>query len=129
MHDLPTGSQLLASARAVLVDKLMPLLPPEHRLEALLVSNCLAIAAREAAAAAAPAQAVDGWLRRLYGKGEPDPWRRFAGDLRVGAFADAPDREAEARAVLWHLTIAKLRLANPRFLTANGFVQRDRPGD
>jgi hypothetical protein len=157
MHDLPMGPQLLALARGVLLAKLMPLLPPAARLDALLVGNCLAIAAREAAAAAAPAQAIDDELRGFYAgnlareptsppdparspapaaaarceaaAGEPDLWRRFAGDLRVGAFTDAPLREAAARAVLWRLTIAKLRLANPRFLAANGFAQGDRPGD
>jgi hypothetical protein len=132
MHDLPTGLQLLALARAVLLEELMPLLPPERRFEALLVGNCLAIAAREAAAATAPARALDGALRSFYGErspacseGEADLWRRFAGDLRRGAFANSPDREAQARALLWRLTVAKLRLANPRFLAANG----DRPGD
>jgi hypothetical protein len=135
MHDLPTGPQLLALARAVLLEELMPLLPEERRFDALLVGNCMAIAAREAAAAAAPAPAIDGAVCSLYGAaapqtaargetdtGEPDLWRRFAKDLRVGAFADSPDREAQARVVLWRLTIAKLRLANPRFLAANGFA-------
>jgi hypothetical protein len=156
MHDLPTGSQLLVSARTVLLEELMPLLPPEHRFDAVLVANCLAIAAREAVAAPAPAQFIDAALRSLYGKcapapatrhdrvsvcdtaateatarceGGPDLWRRFAADLRVGAFADSPGRDAQARAVLWRLTIAKLRLANPRFLAANGFARGDRPGD
>jgi hypothetical protein len=159
MHDLPTGSQLLALGRAVLLEALMPLLPPERRFDALLVGNCLAIAAREAAAAAGPGHAIDNELRGLYGErsaephlfadrastcdsappqvtvrsearvDEPDLWRRFAQDLRVGAFANSPGREAQARAVLWQLTIAKLRLANPRFLAANGFASGDRPGD
>jgi hypothetical protein len=159
MRDLPTGAQLLGLARAVLLHELMPLLPQERRFDALLVGNCLAIAAREAAAASRPTQALDSELRSFYGErplerdtladraplsgavapeatargeagaGEPHLWRRFAGELRVGAFADSPDREAQARAVLWRLTIAKLRLANPRFLAANGFTPGDRPGD
>jgi hypothetical protein len=159
MRDLPTGSQLLALARTLLLEELMPLLPPERRFDALLVGNCLGIAAREAAAGAAPAQAIDRELQSLYGKGPPEPatradrasisdaaapkatarceagagepdlWRRFAADLRVGAFANSPDREAQACAVLWRLTIAKLRLANPRFLAANGFARGDWPGD
>ena|SRR5215831_16237429 len=137
MHDLPTGSQLLALARAVLLEELMPLLPSERRLDALLVGNCLAIAAREAAAGTGPMQAIDTELRDLYEAaagcasvaGEPDLWRRFADDLRVGLFGNSPDCEARARAVLWRLTIAKLRLANPRFLAANGFDRGNRPGD
>jgi hypothetical protein len=135
MHDLPTGSQLLALARAVLLEELMPLLPSERRLDALLIGNCLAIAAREAAAGAGPMPAIDAELRSLYEAAagcEPvagDLWRRFAGDLRVGFFANSPDCEARARAVLWRLSIAKLRLANPRFLAANGVGRGNRPGD
>ncbi len=48
MHDLPDGPALLALARDVLLNDLMPLLPPERRLEARLVANCMAIAEREA---------------------------------------------------------------------------------
>jgi hypothetical protein len=157
MHDLPTGPQLLALARAVLLEELMPLLPQEHRFDALLIGNCLAIVGREAAAAGGPAPAIDSGLRSFYGErppapatrlapavpgdtappvaagspagaGEPDLWRRFAEDLRAGAFAGARDRDAQARTILWRLTIAKLRLANPRFLAANGFAGGDRPG-
>ena len=38
-------------------------------------------------------------------------------------FAPEPSKasERQARDILWRLTIAKLRLANPRFLAANGF--------
>jgi hypothetical protein len=47
---------------------------------------------------------------------------RLARELRIGAFENSPEREARARAILWRLTIARLRLANPRFLAANGFA-------
>jgi hypothetical protein len=49
-------------------------------------------------------------------------WRRFAGDLRIGAFVNSAERERAARTILWRLTIAKLRLANPRFIDANGIA-------
>jgi hypothetical protein len=54
------------------------------------------------------------------GRGSTDFWRRLARELRIGAFENSPERESRARAMLWRLTIAKLRLANPRFLVANG---------
>jgi hypothetical protein len=41
--------------------------------------------------------------------------------LRNGAFETSPSRETAARAILWRLTIGKLREANPHFLAANGF--------
>lgn len=50
-----------------------------------------------------------------------DLLRRFARELRIGGFENSPERAVLARAILWRLTIAKLRLANPRFLAANGF--------
>ncbi|HVH73648.1 MAG TPA: DUF6285 domain-containing protein [Stellaceae bacterium] len=53
-------------------------------------------------------------------------WRRFAVDLRQGAFDDDDECGHAARAILWRLTLAKLRRANPRFLAANGFSEEPR---
>jgi hypothetical protein len=155
MRDLPEAPALLALARDVLLNDLLPLLPPERRLEALLVANCMAIAEREAVGAEA-AETIVHELERLYVSEGPSPsrfagpslsrsagegaersdagegkggdgavaelLRRFACELRIGAFEKSPDREARARAILWALTIARLRLANPRFLAANGLA-------
>ena len=49
--------------------------------------------------------------------------RRFAGDLRNGAFETSGPRERAARAILWRMTIARLRVGNPDFLAANGFAR------
>jgi aminoglycoside phosphotransferase (APT) family kinase protein len=49
-------------------------------------------------------------------------WRRFARDLRIGAFESLQWNDSQARAILWRLTIAKLRLANPKFVDANGLA-------
>jgi Domain of unknown function (DUF6285) len=142
MHDLPRGAALLALAREVMVNNLMPLLPPERRLDALLVANCMAIAEREAAIEEGPWLAIHREMEMLSGPLSPvfspcgesegraqregevaaDLLLRLARELRIGAFENSPDREARARAILWRLTIAKLRLANPKFLTANGFA-------
>ncbi len=48
--------------------------------------------------------------------------RRFACELRNGAFENSPNHDTRARAILWRMTIARLRLANPKFLAANGFA-------
>jgi aminoglycoside phosphotransferase (APT) family kinase protein len=144
VYDLPRGPNLLALARDVLVSDLLPLLPAERHLDARLVANCIAIAEREAEHGRHAAEAAAHELAALY---EPltDPansgdhaqgasrgdrgedgheallLRRFACELRIGGFENSPERAADARAILWRLTIAKLRLANPRFLAANGF--------
>ncbi len=150
MHDLPRGAALLALARDVLVNDLLPLLPQERRLDALLVANCMAIAARETeaegrtepllrelellyygAALTHPAplsrnagEGADPWttIRGEAGEGAAQSLCWFARELRIGAFENSPEREALARAILWRMTIARLRLANPRFLAASGFA-------
>jgi Domain of unknown function (DUF6285) len=118
MRDLPSGAALLALGRDILLHELAPLLPEERRPEALLVARCMAIAEREAATEEAPACE----LRVLYGSDqEPaELLRRFARDLRIGAFEDREAAERAARAVLWRLTIKRLRRSNPQFLAANG---------
>ncbi|MGC2202480.1 MAG: DUF6285 domain-containing protein [Stellaceae bacterium] len=136
MRDLPTGPELLALARDILLNDLLPLLPQESQLDARLVANSIAIAEREARAGDRTWQEVTQQLEALYSaipQSDPlhcggvggnlensDLLRRLAHDLRAGAFEDSPSHEGEARLVLWRLTIAKLRRANPRFLTANG---------
>src|SRR6266513_6027811 len=119
MRDLPTGPALLTLARDVLLHDLLPQLPQEAHLDARLVANSIAIAEREALAGEEPAQEILGEVQKLYG--EPGKERRgllarLARDLRVGAFESSEPREHHARQILWRLTIAKLRSANPRFL-------------
>jgi Domain of unknown function (DUF6285) len=120
MPDLPTGQSLLALARDVLLNDLMPLLPEEARLDARLVANSMAIAEREAAAGEEPAQEIIRELEKLYGDREQELLRRFAHDIRAGHFEKSELNEGYVREILWQLTIAKLRSANPRFLNANG---------
>ena len=124
MRDLPSGSALLALARDVLISELMPLLPEECRPDALLVAKCMAIAQQEAEAPTEEGRAILREIEVLCGQGV-DPWRRFAYDLRVGAFEGSEPHDRAARAVLWRQTVAKLRQSNPEFLAANGF---DQPG-
>jgi aminoglycoside phosphotransferase (APT) family kinase protein len=142
MREAPSGPALLALAGDVLQQELVPLLPPERQDEARLVAAAIALGARDAAAADAPFAAILRDLRRFYAaapfcggaKGGEDPrngrakggtgglLRRFADDLRRGAFACQPARERDARALLWRLTLAKLQTGNPQFLAANGFA-------
>jgi hypothetical protein len=124
MRDVPTGPELLALARDVLLNELLPLLPEQHRLDARLVANSMAIAEREAVIGASPTQ--QHILREVEAvcgtaEGEGDALARLALDLRAGAFESCAPRDRRARAILWRLTIFKLRQANPRFLAANGF--------
>ena len=137
MGDLPTAPALLALARDVRLTELLPLLPQEAHLDARLVANGMAIAEREATVGNEPHAAILRELRRLYSDHpQADPaqngeveveteefglLRRFAQDLRSGAFDKSEPHSRRARDILWQLTIVRLRLANPRFLNANGF--------
>lgn len=47
MRDRPTGDELLDTARQVLRDELMPALPADKRMAALMMANALSIAARQ----------------------------------------------------------------------------------
>jgi hypothetical protein len=99
----------------------------------------MSIAEREAEAGEAPAREIAAMLEDLYGQDingppasrrlggrdasapENDLPRRFAAELRVGAFDRCDSRGRKARAILWRLTILKLREGNPWFLAENGF--------
>jgi hypothetical protein len=119
MRDLPSSLDLLGLARALLLGELAPLLPPERRRDAHLIATVMAMVAREAAG--------EGWdeeiarlLSNFYGEAAETALARFAADLRNGAFETSPSRASAARAILWRLTIDKLREGNPHFLAANG---------
>jgi Domain of unknown function (DUF6285) len=139
MRDLPRSLELLALARELLLDKLMPLLPPERRRDAHLIATAMAIASREAIAGEGWQQEIVKLIGEFYetlgsfpsapGEEERDCLTRFAADLRNGAFETSPSRAAAARAILWRLTIEKLREGNPHFLVANevGEPNENRP--
>jgi hypothetical protein len=126
MRDLPASPDLLALACELLLDELLPLLPPERARDAHLIATSKAIATRAAAG--------EGWQQQIAERlnefyGENGSLARFAADLRNGAFETSPSRESAARAILWRLTIAKLREGNPHFLAANGFRSTDRKSE
>jgi aminoglycoside phosphotransferase (APT) family kinase protein len=125
IRDLPGGAGLLALGRELLLDRILPLLPPERHRELRLVATALAIAERETVAGDAPAREIAALLEDFYGRdsgvAETGLLRRLAAELRAGAFDRCDSRGQKARAILWRLTILKLREGNPGFLAANGF--------
>ncbi len=120
MRDLPSGTALLALGRD-LIDQLLPLLPPERHRELRLVATAMAIAEREAIGGDAPMRDLLERLVEFYGDSDDTLLRRLACDLRAGAFDACEKRGRAARAILWELTMMKLREGNPLFLAENGF--------
>ena len=100
------------------MNELVPRLPEERRTDALPIARCMAIAEREAKTGTTPEHE----FRVLYGAGTDtdELLHRFARELRIGAFENSPDRVFRARAILWQLTVARLRQSNPEFLATNG---------
>ena len=121
MRDLPPAGELAELARRLLLDELTPLLPEERRRDAHLVATVLAMLRREQAAGDGPACEVAALLHAFYREGDAS-LARLAADLRRGEFETSLSRERAARAILWRLTILKLREANPQFLAAHGIV-------
>ena len=129
MRDLPTGLDLVVLARRLLLEEILPLVPEERRPDLHLAATSMAIAVREAANGDGPLREIRDLLIELYGEAAPhDLLARFAGDLRKGEFETSGSRERAARAILWRLTILKLREGNPQFLAAHGIAQTDRSG-
>jgi len=129
MRDRPDGASLLDFARTALLRDLAPLLPAERQHEATLIARAMAIAAREAAAGAAPLVACHAALAELYGEGDLDTLlRRLAAAIRAGAY-DAPDETREpVRRLLWAITLQKLSESNPEYLAASGVRQATQNG-
>ena len=136
-RDLPSGLELAELGRRLLLEELIPLLPPERHREGHLVATAIAIAARESMVRETSGQELLGQLAKFYGSGprasrpplcgrdgrSPDEsLRRFALDLRNGAFETCPSQECAARVILWRIAIARLREANPYFLATHGFA-------
>ncbi len=121
MRDLPSGIALLALGRELLLDGLLPLVPPERQRELRLVATAMAIAERETLAGDAPADDIMERLVEFYGGPDDALLHRLAADLREGAFTTCEMRGRAARAILWRLTMMKLREGNPQFLAENGF--------
>ena len=126
MNDRPDATELLAIARATLLDKLLPRLPEELRYDALMIANAMAIASREHAAGDTAAQAELARLRELFSeRSKPasgaaletalaDYNRRLAAEIRAGRFDDK--RRAALLLHLAQTAVDELAISNPRAL-------------
>jgi len=129
MSDIPDASNLLATAREVLVKDFLPVLPDELRHAALMIANAMAISAREYRQGEEALRAETARLRVLLesagpaatGPGAPqdtDPValrRLLVAAIRAGAFDDPPRNAA----LVDHLTRSSAdwtTISNPKAL-------------
>jgi len=123
MRERPDGRELLAAARRVLREKLLPAVDPSLRHDLLMAVNAISIAERGLALGTAPLFEERRRLTEILGDDAGDlveANRRLAAMVRAGE-AD-PGRPARA-AVLDHLrAVGRDRLAesNPRVLERSG---------
>lgn len=103
----PLPPDLLATARDVLLNELLPALPPGKALAARMVANAIAIATR---AAAEPAWEDDALARMAGGP------CAFAAAIREGRFDPGTAGHAEAAALLDDITRARCTVSAPRAL-------------
>lgn len=115
MRELPTGPDLLAIAREVLLAELLPHLPEGQVLAARMIANAMAIAGREAAQDPSWQQEALARMRSLAGE-VADPLREFAAAIRAGRFDPGTPRHAQAAALLRDITRARCSVSAPRAL-------------
>ncbi len=127
--DIADAPALLAEARRLLLEELLALLPPERRVDALMIANAVGMAQRTLAAGDRPLRDALGRIAALYGEDAPAAEtlddveralagleRRLAADVRAGRFDD-PARRARLVAHLEATTRARLAISNPKFLS------------
>lgn len=133
MQDQPNIENLLRVARRSVLNCFVDHLPNELRLDALIVANIMAIAAREAEYGDTPLHEEFVRLAILYGEAplpETVPAdvmsaidrlsHRLALDLRHGVFEQDSRRLDKVKAHLIETTLQKLRVNNPKYLKAEG---------
>jgi hypothetical protein len=121
MRDRPAGADLLAIARETLLREVLPGLPEERKIAALMVARAIEIVQRETAAGDDATRAAANAIAALYGEAPPAgelaaSWRalatRLARDLRAGTL-DARQRAAAWDALFAHAD-GRLADSNPR---------------
>ncbi len=110
LREEPLAPDLLAIAREVLLNDLLPALPSEKAFAARMVANAMAIAVREAT--------QDDWEPAMLSRmaalaGGPGA---FAASIREGRFDPGTPRHREAAALLDDLTRARCAVSAPKAL-------------
>lgn len=116
MRERPDGADLLVIAREVLKNELLPLLPKDRQVDALMIANAMGIAERQLRNGDAPAREEQKALGELLQQDGSlsELNRAFARAIRAGGM----DANLQARQLLWEATLARVRESAPRALAA-----------
>ena len=132
MLNPPPGHEILASARALLLDDLLPALPPEQARKLRMIADAMGIAERELHDSADDAVRELRLLAEFYGETPPALLApnevaghlcrlntRLARDIRTGALDH--HKAGRLRRVLLEQVLSRLRIASPEYLRASGY--------
>ena len=114
MREQPDGAALLAIARDVLKEEVLPLLPKDSRYKALMILNAIGIAGRQLQAGDGPQREEQSDLSALLDR-EGDLaalCREFALRIRNGE----ADGNQAAQRLLWRMTEQRVRESAPKAL-------------
>ena len=111
MRDAPQGVELLAEARRVLADKVLPQLSPETRYQLLMAIKAITLAEREFEASAGVEEKLGEKLHRLVGSNAtvPELTQLLSKRIRYGDF----DQSGELYEFLQLSVAFKLKETNP----------------
>jgi hypothetical protein len=114
MHEQPGGAALLAAARDTVQNEILPLLPPESRVQGLMVLRAIAIVERELQAGADRSDTPHTRLCAI--AGATDPLRRLSLDIRAGHYDPGMEGAATVHTLLTDLARARCAISNPKAL-------------
>lgn len=131
MPDRPDGPALLEEARRLLLEALLPLLPPERHYEGLMIANAMAIAARESHQGEANLRHLAAALAALFGTpGSPagesiarlrqdlaELEGRLGQEIRAGSYDRAGSRREAVKRYLRLSVTTRLRVSKPKALS------------
>lgn len=142
MQDTPTAAALLAAARQVLLDSVLPALPDERRRDALMIANAIAIAGRGLKMGEDSLRIERDDLEALLDAVSPDPLtaaelenrvcdlnRRLAAEIRRGDYDAEDGRRKTVGKFLHDSTVRKLSESNPKHLEKEGLTPMSGRGD
>ena len=132
MLNPPLGHDLLASARAHLLDDLLPELPPGQERKIRMIADAMGIAERELHDSANALSRELRLLAELYEEAPPplpapdditehlrSMNARLVRDIRTGTLDR--HRAGRLRRVLLEQVLSRLRIASPTYLRASGY--------
>lgn len=111
----PEAAELLAIARATVLEEILPALPETHRLAARMVANALGIAQRMIALDPSRLAALEARAAALVGDGK-DPWAALCALIRSGQADPGGECHAAVAGLLADLARLRCETSAPKTL-------------